>query len=133
MSDRKHEMLPGELPESVREERRDFLISLGRWSKAVIGGVLLGGLLVPGRDAEAGDWGNRGGGRGGSWINFGGGWGWGPQPWGWGWYNRPGTIDPGTTGLGTIDPGTTGPGTTAPVGAGAGTIADRSRFEAWFR
>jgi len=89
MSDRKHEMLPGELPESVREERRDFLISLGRWSKAVIGGVLLGGLLVPGRDAEAGDWGNRGGGRGGSWINFGGGWGWGPQPWGWGWYNRP--------------------------------------------
>ena len=89
MTDRKHEMLPGELPESVREERRDFLISLGRWSKAVIGGVLLGGLLVPGRDAEAGDWGNRGGGRGGSWINFGGGWGWGPQPWGWGWYNRP--------------------------------------------
>ena len=89
MSDRKHEMLPGELPESVREERRDFLISLGRWSKAVIGGVLLGGLLVPGRDAEAGDWGNRGGGRGGSWINFGGGWGWGPRPWGWGWYNRP--------------------------------------------
>ena len=89
MSDRKHEMLPGELPELVREERRDFLISLGRWSKAVIGGVLLAGLLVPGRDAEAGDWGNRGGGRSGSWINFGGGWGWGPQPWGWGWYNRP--------------------------------------------
>ena len=89
MTDRKHEMLPGELPESVREERRDFLISLGRWSKAVIGGVLLGGLLVPGNDAEAGSWGNRGSGRGGSWINFGGGWGWGPRPWGWGWYNRP--------------------------------------------
>jgi len=89
MTDRKHEMLPGELPESVCEERRDFLISLGRWSKAVIGGVLLGGQLVPGRDAEAGGWGNWGGGRGGSWINFGGGWGWGPQPWGWGWNNRP--------------------------------------------
>ena len=89
MTDRKHELLPSESPESIRDERRDFLISLGRWSKAVIGGVLLGGLLVPGNDAEAGGWGNRGGGRGGSWINFGGGWGWGPQPWGWGWYNRP--------------------------------------------
>ncbi len=89
MTDREHEILPGEPSDPVRDERRDFLISLGRWSKAVIGGVLLGGLLVPGRDADAGGWGNRGGGRGGSWINFGGGWGGGPQPWGWGWYNRP--------------------------------------------
>ncbi len=54
MTDREHEILPGEPPESIRDERRDFLIGLGRWSKAVIGGVLLGGLLVPEHDAEAG-------------------------------------------------------------------------------
>ncbi|MDG4554052.1 MAG: hypothetical protein P9E24_07375 [Candidatus Competibacter sp.] len=89
MTDREHEILPGESPEPIHDERRDFLIGLGRWSKAVIGGVLLGGSLVPGREVEAGGWGNRGGGRGGSWINFGGGWGWGPRPWAWGWYNRP--------------------------------------------
>jgi hypothetical protein len=81
-------------------ERRNFLMGLGKWSKAVIGGVLLGGLLAPGRDAEAAGvgWANRDGGKG-SWVNFrGGGWGWGPgwynrRPGGWynrrpGWYNR---------------------------------------------
>ena len=67
--------------------RRDVLVSLGRWSKVVIGSVLLGASLAPERDAKALGWGNRGGGSG-SWVNLGGG-GWG---WGWGggsggWYN----------------------------------------------
>jgi hypothetical protein len=73
-------------------ERRNFLVSLGKWSKAVIGGVVLGGLLAPGRDANAVGWANRNDGDR-TWVNFGGGWGWRPG-WnnrGWnngGWYNR---------------------------------------------
>lgn len=99
-----------ETVEPEQHERRNFLVGLGKWSKAVIGGVLLGGVLAPGRDAEAVGWANRGGGKG-SWVNFrgggwGGGWGWGPgwynrRPGGWynrrpswynapSWYNRPG-------------------------------------------
>ena len=63
--------------------RRDFLQSLKKWSRAVIGGVVLG-TLASGSKAEAGwinsrgAWVNGGGGgwanRGGSWINGGGGW-----------------------------------------------------------
>ena len=72
-----------------QHRRRDFLVSLGRWSKAVIGGVLLGGgLVTPERDAKALGWGNRGGGNG-SWVNLGGG-GWGGGGgggWGGGWIN----------------------------------------------
>ena len=52
--------------------RRDFLHSLKKWSKAVIGGVLLGGLL-PTPEARA-DWVNRRGGGGGSWVNGGRAW-----------------------------------------------------------
>lgn len=92
-------------PDEPQQRRREFLVGLGRWSKAVISGVLLGsGLLAPARDAKALGWGN--GGRGnGSWVNLGGG-GWsGGGGWvnlgggGWGggggwyntggWYNRP--------------------------------------------
>ena len=95
MSDRKHESLNDALTgEPEQGERRNFLVSLGKWSKAVVGGVVLGGMLAPHRDAKAWGWANRGGGNG-SWVNFGGGgWGWG---WGrpWGWYNRPGWYNRG--------------------------------------
>ena len=100
MTDQENDFLPNEaeIVEPELRERRNFLVGLGKWSKAVIGGVLLGGLLAPGRDAEAVGWANRDGGKG-SWVNFPGGWGWGPgwynrRPGGWynrrpgGWYNR---------------------------------------------
>ena len=79
-----------------QRERRNFLLGLGKWSKAVIGGVVMGGLLAPGRDANAWGWANRGGGGKGTWVNFrGGGWGWRPGwnnwpgHWNNGWFNRP--------------------------------------------
>ena len=55
--------------------RRDFLDSLGKWSKIVIGVTVFGGaLLTADREAEAGSaWANRGGGGGGAWANRGGG------------------------------------------------------------
>ncbi|HRD50828.1 MAG TPA: hypothetical protein PL166_14705 [Candidatus Contendobacter sp.] len=74
--------------------RREFLRSLGKWSQAVIGGVLLGGALVESDSANAwaaargyggsaavgarGGWVNRyGGGGGAGWVNrSGGGGGW---------------------------------------------------------
>lgn len=77
-----------EIVESDLQDRRDFLISLGKWSKAVIGGVVLGGVLLPGKEAEAVGWSNHG-----NWVNLGGGGpGWGGPGWGYGpgWYNRPG-------------------------------------------
>lgn len=67
------------------QERRDFLRGLGKWSQAVIGGVLLGGALTVSHQASAGAWVNRRGGYyggGGGWINGGGG--------GGGWINRRG-------------------------------------------
>lgn len=93
MADKEREVLQTE-PEAVEpdlRDRRDFLIGLGKWSKAVIGGVVLGGALLPGKEAEAVGWSNHG-----NWVNLGGGgpgWGWGYGP-GWyngrGWYNGPG-------------------------------------------
>jgi hypothetical protein len=67
------------------QERRDFLRGLGKWSQAVIGGVLLGGGLTVSHRASAGAWINRRGGYGGGggWINGGGGGG-------GGWINRRG-------------------------------------------
>ncbi|MEZ5602477.1 MAG: twin-arginine translocation signal domain-containing protein [Candidatus Competibacteraceae bacterium] len=73
--------------EAIARERRDFLRGLGKWSQAVIGGVLLGGAatLVP--QARAGAWINRRGGYGGGgWINGGGG----------GWINRRGGYGGGS-------------------------------------
>jgi hypothetical protein len=54
--------------------RRRFLVSLGKWSLAVIGGALLSGATSGAdREAHAGRaWANRGGG-GGAWANRGGG------------------------------------------------------------
>ncbi len=99
------------------QERREFLRSLGKWSQAVIGGVLTGGALITAQPAEA--WYNRGGGwydrpgggwynrrpggwynrrpggwynrrPGGGWYNRGGGGGWYNRGGGGGWYDRPG-------------------------------------------
>ena len=69
-------------------DRRGFLLGLKKWSKIVIGGVLLGsGLLNAGtkKEAEAGAWvnrhhgggawANRHGGGGVAWANRGGAWG----------------------------------------------------------
>ncbi|MEE4378746.1 MAG: hypothetical protein V2J55_14735 [Candidatus Competibacteraceae bacterium] len=67
--------------EKILNSRRDFLLGLGKWSKAVIGGVVLGSLITPDQTAEArGSWINRRG--GGGWANHRGG--------GGGWYNRGG-------------------------------------------
>ena len=70
--------------EQVLQSRRDFLLSLGKWSKVVIAGAVLGtGLLGHEREAQAGAWVNRRGGwGGGGWINGGGG--------GGGWINNRG-------------------------------------------
>ena len=61
------------------QERRAFLRGLGKWSQAVIGGVLLGAGLTVSHQTLAGSWINRRGGGwdgGGSWINRQGGGGW---------------------------------------------------------
>lgn len=101
MSNKADKLLPGD-PVSenpAASDRREFLISLGKWSKAVIGGVLLGGSLIVEQEANAhgrNDW----GGSGGIWYNSGNGWGgWIQRPWGWNdgprwrdrprWYDRP--------------------------------------------
>ena len=90
----------------VEQERREFLRSLGKWSQAVIGGVLVGGALTAAEPAEA--WYNRGSSwynrRPGSWYNW-----YNRRPRGWynrgrswynwynrrprGWYNRGGWVN----------------------------------------
>ncbi|MCO5761629.1 MAG: hypothetical protein NHG36_08980 [Chromatiaceae bacterium] len=80
------------------QERRAFLRGLGKWSQAVIGGVLLGAGLTVSHQTLAGSWINRRGGGwdgGGSWINRHGGGGWINRGGGWinrggGWINRGG-------------------------------------------
>ncbi len=77
------DMQPLELADTPAvQERRDFLRGLGKWSQAVIGGVLLGGGLTVSHRANAGWINRRGGYGGGGWINGGGG--------GGGWVNRRG-------------------------------------------
>ena len=55
MSDQERDTLSGDAGamELEQRDRRNFLVSLGKWSKALIGSVLLGGLLAPERDARA--------------------------------------------------------------------------------
>ncbi len=74
----------------ITEERREFLRGLGKWSQAVIGGVLLGSALAVSQPASSSSWINRRGGwdGGGSWINRSGGGGWVNRR--GGWYNRGG-------------------------------------------
>ena len=81
MTDRREMARPAPTDAPVTEERRQFLRGLGKWSQAVIGGVLLGGGVMVSHRASAGAWINRYGGGGGGWINrYGGG--------GGGWINR---------------------------------------------
>lgn len=86
---------PEWVEEPVAEQRRTFLRGLGKWSQAVIGGVLLGGVMSP--STQASSWINRRGGwvnRGGSWVNRSGGWVNRGGSWvnrsGGGWVNRSG-------------------------------------------
>ena len=53
------------------DERRSFLIGLGKWSKVIVGGALFGGLISVQQNVHAG-WVNRRG--GGGWVNRRGGW-----------------------------------------------------------
>ena len=88
MTDQDHEQQNNPVEEPATQERREFLRSLGKWSQAVIGGVVLGGAVTTSRPARA-SWFNRGGGwhnRGGGWFNRGGGW----HNRGGGWFNRGG-------------------------------------------
>ena len=79
---------PADTPPS--EERRNFLRGLGKWSLAVIGGVLLGSALTESNQANAyGSWINRyGGGGHGAWVNRRAGGGWVNRYGGGGWFNR---------------------------------------------
>ena len=89
MTDQDDEQQNNPFEEPVAQERREFLHSLGKWSQAVIGGVVLGGAVTTSRPARA-SWFNRGGGwynRGGGWANRGGG-GWANR--GGSWANRGG-------------------------------------------
>ena len=95
--DNNHDLPPpvdSEEEEAKLMSRRDFLHSLNKWSRAVIGGVLLGGFLAP-SEAKA-QWVNRrggwinGSGGGGSWVNRSGGGGWINRGGGGGWVNRGG-------------------------------------------
>ena len=72
-------------------DRRGFLMSLGKWSKIVIGGALLGSALLNSpEEARAAGWANRGGG-GGAWANrSGGGGAWANRSGGGAWANRTG-------------------------------------------
>lgn len=76
--------------DEVVGERRAFLIGLGKWSRAVIAGAIVGGgLAVVERPAQAGWLNRRGCCYGGGWINGGGG-SWANRRGGWGgsWINR---------------------------------------------
>lgn len=90
MTDQYDEIAPHDPVDApVTEDRRQFLRGLGKWSQAVIGGVLLGGALAHSPQASA--WVNRGG--GGGWVNrYGGGGGWANRSGGGSaaWVNRSG-------------------------------------------
>ena len=93
MTDQNDMQTPDSTEAPVEEQRRTFLRGLGRWSQAVIGGVLLGSGLAISQPARAGGWVNRRGGGwgGGGWVNRGGGSaGWINGGGGGGWVNRGG-------------------------------------------
>lgn len=75
--------------EQELQSRRDFLIGLGNWSRAVIVGAVAGGALLTDRPAQAA-WLNRRGG-GGGWLNGSGGGSWANRRgggWGGSWINK---------------------------------------------
>lgn len=80
-------------PVEETTNRREFLLSLKKWSKVVIGLAVVGAAGITDQDAEAGSWINRRGGwinrpwsNGGSWANSGSG-GWVNRHGGGGWAN----------------------------------------------
>jgi hypothetical protein len=86
------DQLEADIPKE-QMSRRDFLVSLKKWSKAAVGAAVLASPLLKGKEAEAGSWINRRGGgyyyprRGGSWANGHHG-GWANRRGGLGWVNR---------------------------------------------
>lgn len=58
--------------EQELQNRREFLISLGKWSAAIVG-IVVGGAIVPEKSAQAAAWLNGRGGYGGGWVNRRGG------------------------------------------------------------
>ncbi|MEE4378391.1 MAG: hypothetical protein V2J55_12910 [Candidatus Competibacteraceae bacterium] len=95
---RHSEHIQAEDPNTAKEEhatqsRRKFLSGLGKWSKVVIAGALVGsGALLTEKSAQAAGWINRRGG-GGGWLNGrgGGGGSWVNRRgggWGGSWINR---------------------------------------------
>jgi hypothetical protein len=94
-NEREKDKIPDIVPSEGTLSRREFLTSLGKWSKIVIGAAIGGGaLLAAAEQAEAygAAWANRGGGGGGAaWANRGGGGGgaaWANHGGGGGWVNR---------------------------------------------
>jgi hypothetical protein len=78
-----------ELGDNELLSRRDFMVGLKKWSKAVIGGAIAAGALAQADKASAASWVNRRGGWGNSWGN--GGVGWVNRHGGYGWGNRGGS------------------------------------------
>ena len=94
-NDREKDKIPDLVPSEGKLSRRDFLASLGKWSKIVIGAAIGGGALlaaVEQAEASGAAWANRGGGGGGAaWANRAGGGGaaaWANHGGGGGWVNR---------------------------------------------
>jgi hypothetical protein len=80
--------------ERAATTRRGFLIGLNKWSAAVIGSIVFGGLVGPPDASAGGAWVNKRGGwinGGAAWVNRSGGWlnGSGGGG-GGGWVNRSG-------------------------------------------
>jgi hypothetical protein len=73
--------------EQALQSRRDFLIGLGKWSRVVVTGAVLGaGVVITDKTAQAG-WLNRRGYGGAGWVNNRGGGGWWNARGGMGWLN----------------------------------------------
>lgn len=73
------------------QSRRMFLISLGKWSRAVIVGAVASGAMLSDNPARAGWVNRRGCCRGGGWINGGNGGSWANRRgggWGGSWINK---------------------------------------------
>ena len=72
-----HETQPAEAIEAAQEnkKRREFIGSLGKWSKASALALVGGAAWLSTTGSSRAGWLNgRGGGGGGGWINGGGGW-----------------------------------------------------------
>lgn len=102
--DRMELPVPDDGEADALQTRREFLISLGKWSQAAVAAALLGGAALNAPQAQAWGWINRRGGYGGGWVNGGGG-SWvngrgGGGSWvngsGGGWVNRRGGYGGGS-------------------------------------